>query len=101
MELRDLFVATVSLVLGGMMLYAAILDQGWCFQMTLARKIDETMGREKARTFIGSVGALLLLIGLYLIAAPLLAASLLQPTDIENRPSDPRIGPAFDLAEVD
>lgn len=70
MELRDLFVATVALVLGCMMLYTAIIDQGWCFQMKIARVIAESKGRKQARTFVGSVGALMITIGLYLILAP-------------------------------
>jgi len=100
MELRDLFVATVAVVLGGMMLYAAILDQGWCFQMRIARKIDETMGREQARTFIGSVGTLLLLLGLYLVFAPLVATTMFQSTDIDRPPSDQQIG-TMNLADAD
>ncbi len=47
MEIRDLFVAIVALILGGMMLHAAILDQGWCFRMSIARRIDEAMGANK------------------------------------------------------
>lgn len=70
MELRDLFVATVALVLGCMMLSASILDQGRFFQMKFARVIAESKGRMPARTFIGSIGSLMILIALYLILTP-------------------------------
>jgi hypothetical protein len=100
MEIRDLFVAAVAFVLGGMMLHAAILDQGWCFQMLIARKIEETMGRVQARTFIGSVGTLLLFIGLYLVFAPVIASAMFQSTKVELRNSE--LGNnALTLAEAD
>lgn len=70
MELRDLFVATVALVLGCMMLTTSILNDGWFFQMKIARAIAASKGRAQARTFLGSVGALMVLLGLYLIVAP-------------------------------
>jgi Na+-translocating ferredoxin:NAD+ oxidoreductase RnfA subunit len=100
MEIRDLFVAIVAFILGGMMLHAAILDQGWCFRMSIARKIDEAMGREQARTFIGSIGTLLLLISLYLVLAPLVASSLFQSTQV-NVPVSELENSTLNLAEVD
>ncbi len=51
------------------MIYSSILDQGWCLQMKIARVIEEAKGRSKARTFVGSVGSLMVLIGLYLLLA--------------------------------
>ena len=48
MELRDLFVAAVALTLGGMMLYTAALNEGWCFQMKVARMIEDFMEGEMA-----------------------------------------------------
>jgi hypothetical protein len=84
MEIRDLFVAAVALTIGGIMIYAAILNEGWCFQMKIARAIAESKGRDKARSFIGSVGSLMVLIGLYLLLAPL-AFSILQHADDRAR----------------
>lgn len=78
MDLRDLFVASVAIILGGMMLYSAIVNQGWCFEMKVARVVAESQGREKARTLIGSVGTFLLLVGLYLLLAPSILVSLMQ-----------------------
>lgn len=78
MELRDLFVATVAMTIGGMMVYTSILNEGWCFQMKIARVIAETKGRDQARTFIGGVGTFVLLLGLYILIAPLIASSWLQ-----------------------
>lgn len=78
MELRDLFVASVAMTIGGMMLYTSILNEGWCFQMKVARVIAETKGRAKARTFIGGVGAFMLLLGLYILVVPLIASSWLN-----------------------
>ncbi len=78
MELRDLFVATVAMTIGGMMIFTSILNEGWCFQMKVARVIAETKGREKARNFIGGVGTFVLLLGLYILIAPLVASSWLN-----------------------
>ena len=80
MEIRDLFVATVAMSLGGMMIYSSILNEGWCLQMKVARVIEESKGRAKARTIVGSAGSLLLLLGLYLMLAPTLF-SLFQNED--------------------
>ena len=41
---RDLLVAFVAVGLGAMMVYSAILNEGWCFQMALARKVSERCG---------------------------------------------------------
>jgi hypothetical protein len=81
MELRDLFVATVALSLGAMMVYTAAFNEGWCFQLKVARMIEESKGRSKARTFVGSVGTLMIVVGLYLILAPVVATKLLQTMD--------------------
>jgi len=78
MELRDLFVASVAMTIGGMMVYTSILNEGWCFQMKVARVIAETKGREQARTFIGGVGTFMLLLGLYILIVPLIASSWLN-----------------------
>ena len=78
MELRDLFVATVAMTIGGMMVYTSILNEGWCFQMKVARVIAETKGRENARTFIGAVGTIMLLLGLYIVLVPLIASNWLN-----------------------
>ena len=88
MELRDLFVAAVALTLGGMMLYTAALNEGWCFQMKVARIIEKSMGRAKARTFVGSVGTLMVILGLYLLLAPVIAAKIFQTMD--NRHANDR-----------
>ncbi|GAG56065.1 unnamed protein product, partial [marine sediment metagenome] len=90
----------VAFVLGGMMLYAAILDRGWCYQMRIARIIDVSKGREQARTFIGGVGTLLLLIAIYLVIAPLVAPAMIRPTDIDEGHSEQSTG-AINLAETD
>ena len=78
MDLRDLFVALVAMSLGAMMLHAAIMDQGWCFQMRVARAIEDAKGRAKARSFVGTVGAAMILIGLYVLLAPILLVSAFQ-----------------------
>ena len=91
MEIRDLLVATVALVLGCMMLHTSILDQGWFFQMKISRVIAESKGRMQARTFVGSVGALMITIGLYLILAPF-TLSFLQPNDDQTSAIGPSDG---------
>lgn len=76
MEIRDLFVATVAITIGAMMLYTSILNEGWCFEMRIARAIEESRGREKARTFIGAAGSIVMALGLYILIAPWLASNL-------------------------
>lgn len=71
MEIRDLFVASVALTLGVIMVYSSILNQGWCFHLKVARVIEESKGRDKARTFVGTIGGVLVLVGLYLLLAAL------------------------------
>ena len=88
MDLRDLFVATVAIVLGGIMLYAAIVNQGWCFQMKVARVVAKSQGRDKARTMIGTVGMFLLLIGLYLVLAPSIIVSMMQKDSQQDPASE-------------
>ncbi len=70
MSERDLFVAVVALVLGVMMVYSAILNEGWCFQMAFARKISKQRGNENARYAIGSVGTFVIFLGLFTLIAP-------------------------------
>ena len=62
---RDYLVAFVAFVLGAMMLYSAILNEGWCFQMAMARKVSKHAGHQSARVFIGSVGTFVILLGVY------------------------------------
>ena len=81
MDLRDIFVGSVAMALGVLMIYTALVNQGWCFQMKVARVIAESKGQAKARTFIGSVGALILLLGLYTLIAPMIATQILQTND--------------------
>ena len=99
MELRDLFVATVALVLGCMMLYTSIFNEGWCFQMKIARVIAESKGRTQARTFIGSVGALMVTMGLYLILAPF-ALTLFQSNNDQTSSNSSTAG-SMQFAEGD
>lgn len=82
MDLRDFFVASVAITIGAMMIYTALLNEGWCFQMKIARVIEESRGRGKARSFIGTVGAAMLLLGLYILLAPWIASQWLQSSEI-------------------
>ena len=83
MELRDVFVATVAIVLGGIMLYAAILDRGWCFQLKITRIIADAQGRTKARQFIGFTGTSLIVMGIYIVFAPQIAKAFV-PAGIDQ-----------------
>lgn len=96
MDLRDLFVASVAGTIGIMMIYASLLNEGWCFQMKVTRAIEESMGRQRARTFIGTVGASLTFIGLYLLLAPWVATQWFQSSDqnTDFRSSQPVIANA-------
>lgn len=67
---RDYFVALVAFGLGAMMLYSAILNEGWCFQMAMARKISKHSGHQSARIFIGSIGTFVILLGVYTLFGP-------------------------------
>ena len=77
MEIRDLFVATVALTIGCLLIHASIINKGWAFQMTIARAIAQAKGQAPARFFIGSVGTVMVLMGIYLILAPLRLSFLL------------------------
>lgn len=70
---RDYFVAFVAFGLGAMMLYSAILNEGWCFQMALARKVRKHGGHQSARVFIGSIGTFVILLGAYTLFGPQLS----------------------------
>lgn len=70
---RDYFVAFVAFGLGAMMLYSAILNEGWCFQMAMARKISKHGGHQSARIFIGSIGTFVILLGVYTLFGPQLS----------------------------
>ena len=67
---RDYLVAFVAFGLGAMMLYSAILNEGWCFQMAMARKVSKHAGHQSARIFIGSVGTFVILLGVYTLFGP-------------------------------
>ncbi len=84
MEIRDLFVSMVAITIGVMMLYAALINRGWCFQMKIVRSVEEARNRQSARTFIGIVGMTMTLIGLYLLLAPWLASELVNPSETRN-----------------
>lgn len=67
---RDLLVASVALVLGTMMLHSALVNQGWCFQLAFARKIEQSRGPTAARFAIGSVGSFVIFLGVCTLCAP-------------------------------
>ncbi|MFT5302296.1 MAG: hypothetical protein ACI87E_004026 [Mariniblastus sp.] len=78
MEIRDLFVAAVALTIGASFLIGAIFDRGWCFHLKIVKIIVDSQGRTSARSFVGFLGTVLVLIGL-LILFP--ALSFLTPED--------------------
>lgn len=84
MDLRDIFVAFVAITLGGTMLYASIINEGWCFQMRIAQAIEDNRGRKQARTVIASAGTVIIFLGLYLLLSPMLIVSLFQQESREN-----------------
>ncbi|MFK7767808.1 MAG: hypothetical protein AB8B55_11345 [Mariniblastus sp.] len=84
MDLRDFFVGSVAITLGAMMVYTAVVNQGWCLEMKIARVIAESKGQSKARTFVGSIGGLLLLLGIYIVTAPAIATQLFQSSNDQN-----------------
>ena len=67
---RDFLVAFVAFGLGAMMVYSAILSEGWCFKMAMARKISKHAGHQSARIFIASVGTFVIFLGIYTLFGP-------------------------------
>jgi hypothetical protein len=86
---RDLFVAAVAIGLGTMMLHAAIANEGWCFQMTFARKVSKHRGQESARLVVGSVGTFVILLGIYTLCSPYLNS--IFASDVQSN-ENPRVG---------
>jgi hypothetical protein len=92
MSERDLLVGVVAISLGAMMIYSAVINEGWCFQMALARKLEKHKGQSSARILIGGIGAFVTLLGAYILLTPYHTALLSSqdskpPESKENRAS--------------
>ncbi len=70
MNERDLLVGIVAVTLGAMMFYSAVVNEGWCFEMAMARKMEKHQGKNSARVLIGGIGAFVSLLGAYILLTP-------------------------------
>ena len=84
---RDYLVAFVAFGLGAMMLYSAILNEGWCFQMAMARKVSKHAGHQSARIFIGSVGTFVILLGVYTLFGPQINQLVTRSFNSDDKPT--------------
>ncbi|MEM7783574.1 MAG: hypothetical protein AAF939_19260 [Planctomycetota bacterium] len=67
MDPRDILVAFVAIGLGLILTYSAVQNQGRCLQFRAAQWVESNRGRSQARAFVGSVGAAMILIGIFLL----------------------------------
>ena len=81
---RDLFVAFVAIVLGGVIVWAGAVSHSLCFQIWLPKLLDRKFGRDRARFIVVMMGAVAIGIGGYLIYR----AQRPQPTNSQTRPPD-------------
>ena len=65
---RDLFVAFVAIVLGGVIVWAGAVNHPLCFQIWLPKLLDRKFGRDRARFIVVLMGACAICVGGYLIS---------------------------------
>lgn len=71
MDERDLLVACISTGLGVTIIYAILFNPEWLFRLRTPRMFERNFGRDRAKLFLVSIGTILILLGTYLVIAPL------------------------------
>ena len=66
---RDLLVAAIAACLGLNLIYAAVTDNDWTFQLGSVSSLENVIGRTKTRLVIAFVGTSLIGVGAHLVAA--------------------------------
>lgn len=80
---RDLLVAFIALGLGFCMVSAAVMNHERAFQIRTPNYLSQTYGRHMARLIIGCIGTLVALLGVYILAKPLLATADSSSSQVE------------------
>ena len=68
MPLQDLFVGSVAMIIGLLLLAGAVLDGQWLMQLTKPRLLSESLGKRGTRIVVGLIGAGLIAIGISIAA---------------------------------
>lgn len=66
---RDLLVAAIAACLGLNLIYAAVTDNDWTFQLGSVSSLEKTIGRTMTRLVVAFVGTSLIGVGAHLVAA--------------------------------
>lgn len=64
MPLQDLFVGSVAVIFGLLLLGGAALDGAWLMRLTKPRMLSESLGKTATRAILGLIGAGLIAIGI-------------------------------------
>jgi hypothetical protein len=66
MQIREWLVAAVAVLFGLLVVWAAISNQPFAFQLWLPRLLERKFTRNRARVLLGLMGFSLILLGIYL-----------------------------------
>ena len=67
---RDLLVAAIAIGLGLVMFVSSAVDAKWLFEIRTPRYLSEQLGRGKARLILSGIGAVVILLGIYILFGP-------------------------------
>jgi hypothetical protein len=67
---RDLLVSFIAFALGFLMISSAYTNYERAFEMRTPQYLTETIGRTGARLVMGTIGLLIVLMGIYILCAP-------------------------------
>lgn len=67
---RDLLIAFIAFALGFLMISSALTNYERAFEMRTPQFLTETIGRTGARLVMGTIGLLIVLMGMYILCAP-------------------------------
>lgn len=64
---RDLLVAFIAACLGLNVIYAAVTNNDWVFELGSVSALNESIGRQATRAFLAFIGGCLIMIGIHLV----------------------------------
>ncbi len=67
---RDLLVATIAIGLGLVMFVSAASDAKWLFEIRTPKYLSDQFGRNRARLILSGIGAVVILLGVYILFGP-------------------------------
>ena len=89
---RDLLVALIAACLGLNVIYAAISNNDWVFELGSVSALNDSVGRSATRAILAFMGGCLIMIGAHLVVN--------SKSEASSKKSPQSIAPNFEFAET-